>query len=190
MIVAIHGNQTDADAVIEYASAHWCERHPKWAIHCPLSNVISLNRFVQHVELDVQKGYRLCSLAVLSGSYNHATVWRLVKRFALLPNSTLVFIRFGDFLMKEMPPIDRTCNDEYEPIEPLEIQPETIVVDQDASEITGLPAGCRKTEKELRSLYKRLVLQWHPDKPGGDQQKFLAIQSVFKRILPANIPAP
>jgi curved DNA-binding protein CbpA len=34
----------------------------------------------------------------------------------------------------------------------------------------------------LARAYKRAALKWHPDKPGGDAEKFVAATEAFQRL--------
>ncbi len=44
--------------------------------------------------------------------------------------------------------------------------------------ILGLPLCA--TEQEIRSAYKRLARQYHPDRPGGTKEKFVALQNAYE----------
>ncbi len=44
--------------------------------------------------------------------------------------------------------------------------------------LLGLPLCA--TEQEIKSAYKRLALKYHPDRPGGSNEKFVALQNAYE----------
>jgi DnaJ-class molecular chaperone len=46
--------------------------------------------------------------------------------------------------------------------------------------ILGLNANA--TQEDVKRAYKRLALQWHPDKPGGDAEKFVSVNEAYEAL--------
>lgn len=40
-----------------------------------------------------------------------------------------------------------------------------------------------KTEEEIKKSYRKLILQCHPDKPNGSNDKFIELQTAYKTLI-------
>lgn len=58
----------------------------------------------------------------------------------------------------------------------------------EALDVFGLPSNARPSVEEIRSLYRKLALQNHPDKTGGDSRAFARINNANEVLM--NSPAP
>lgn len=60
---------------------------------------------------------------------------------------------------------------------------------RDASPRTVLGVRAGASEAEIRSAYRRLALECHPDKPGGDEDRFKAVLQAYERLLKQGLSA-
>ena len=59
-------------------------------------------------------------------------------------------------------------------------QPKVMTVN-DNMKFMGLQLGF--TQKQLKKRYRKLVIKYHPDKPGGDAEKFLHLKECYDALL-------
>ena len=48
-------------------------------------------------------------------------------------------------------------------------------------DVLGIRLGA--SQAEIRSAYRRLALKWHPDKPGGDEDRFKATLQAYEHLM-------